>query len=89
VTLALQIILALSTLAQIPVPKQAIPPPSVEVKSAPSTPAVCFVGNKDSKVFHTRTCKAGAKVKIENKVVFASKDEALKAGYTPCKVCKP
>jgi hypothetical protein len=90
----LSIAFALSTLAviaQTPVLKKTTPAPTVapaaNAKVAPVPAAASFVGNKDSKIFHTATCKIGAKMKVENKVVFASKDEALKAGFTPCKVC--
>lgn len=46
-----------------------------------------FVGNKEAKVFHVPSCKLVLKIKPENKVGFASKEEAEKAGYTPCKIC--
>jgi hypothetical protein len=68
-------------------PAAAAPAPVAAAKPAPAPVATGFVGNKDSKVFHTTACKIGAKMKPANKVVFASKEEAVKAGYTPCKVC--
>lgn len=49
--------------------------------------APAFVGNKESKVFHLPTCRLVAKIKPENKVWFANRDEARKAGFTPCKIC--
>jgi methylphosphotriester-DNA--protein-cysteine methyltransferase len=64
-------------------------------KAAPATKAEAkpaaggFVGNKDSKTLHRAGCKMAAKLKTENKVTFATKAEAEKAGYKPCKVCKP
>ncbi|NOZ22352.1 MAG: hypothetical protein GXP25_14830 [Planctomycetes bacterium] len=45
------------------------------------------IGNKSSKVYHTRDCKCVGKMKEENKVPFASTDAARKEGYRPCKVC--
>jgi methylphosphotriester-DNA--protein-cysteine methyltransferase len=27
------------------------------------------------------------KIKPEDKVIFATKEEALRAGYTPCRIC--
>jgi len=47
------------------------------------------VANKDSKVFHKPTCKLAAKIKPDNKATLPSKAEAVKAGYTACKICKP
>jgi micrococcal nuclease len=47
------------------------------------------VGNKDSKIYHRADCKLAGKMKDEHKVAFASAAEADKAGYKPCKVCKP
>lgn len=55
---------------------------------AQNTPIVAgFVGNKEAKIYHTPACKLVLKIKPENKVAFASKDEAVKAGYAPCKIC--
>ena len=53
---------------------------------APSVPAG-FLGNKEAKVYHLQTCKLVLKIKPENKVLFATQAEAVKAGYTPCKIC--
>lgn len=62
--------------------------PKAEKKAPAAAPAAAFVGNKDSKVYHKADCKVAAKMKSENKESFASKAEAEKAGYKPCKVCK-
>jgi len=67
----------------------AAPAPKAEAKPAPAPAAGGFVGNKDSKTFHKADCKTAAKMKAENRVAFASKAEAEKAGMKPCKVCKP
>ena len=71
--------------------KTATPPPAPAAKTAPApTPAATgFIANKNSKVFHKADCKLVAKMKPENKVPYASRDEAIKAGYKPCKVCNP
>ncbi len=53
-----------------------------------ATPAVSgFVGNKESKVFHLPACRLVAKIKPGNKVLFANREDARKAEFTPCKVC--
>ncbi len=70
-------------------PKKPAPAAKAEAKPAPAPTAGGFVGNKDSKTLHKADCKLAAKMKAENKVTFATKAEAEKAGYKPCKVCKP
>jgi hypothetical protein len=46
-----------------------------------------FLGNKEAKIYHLHTCKLVLKIKPENKVAFANKEEAVQAGYAPCKIC--
>lgn len=46
-----------------------------------------YIGNKNSKVFHLPTC--GTLPQPQNQVKIISKDEAIKAGFTPCQRCKP
>jgi len=48
-----------------------------------------YIGNKNSKIFHRPDCEWAKKIAPQNKVIFKSKEEAIKAGYRPCKVCKP
>lgn len=64
-----------------------------EAKTGKTAPALAssttLIGNKDSKSFHRADCKTAARMKEANKVPFASKAEAEKAGFKPCKVCKP
>ncbi|MBF0504617.1 MAG: hypothetical protein HQL14_05890 [Candidatus Omnitrophica bacterium] len=48
-----------------------------------------FIGNKDSKTFHTDTCPMVKLMKDANKVVFKTAADAIKAGYAPCKKCTP
>jgi methylphosphotriester-DNA--protein-cysteine methyltransferase len=50
---------------------------------------VAFVGNKDSKVYHKPDCRLVAKMKSENVVNFATKDDAEKGGYKACSICLP
>lgn len=71
--------------------KAAAPAPQAKPgKAAPAAaPSTAFVGNKDSKTLHRADCKTAARMKEANKVAFATKAEAEKAGYKPCKVCKP
>ena len=48
-----------------------------------------YVGSANSKKYHYPTCKWAKKITPKNMVTFKSAEEALKAGYVPCKVCKP
>ncbi len=62
---------------------------TAEPKAPAATPSSAIVANKDSKTYHRADCKVAAKMKASNRTAFASAAEAAKAGYKPCKVCKP
>jgi len=51
--------------------------------------SVSYIGNKNSKKFHLPDCQWAEKISPGNRVYFKSRDEAVKAGYVPCKVCRP
>ena len=62
------------------------------VPSAPQSSfenSASFIGNSSSHIFHKPGCSSAENMKDENKVTFASRDEAVAAGYTPCKRCSP
>jgi beta-lactamase superfamily II metal-dependent hydrolase len=46
-----------------------------------------YIGNKNTKKFHKPTCQSLPAP--QNRVYFKTRDEAIKAGYVPCKICKP
>ncbi len=48
-----------------------------------------YVGNKNSKVFHSSDCSSVENTKDKNKVYFNTRDDAVNKGYTPCKACNP
>jgi hypothetical protein len=48
-----------------------------------------YVGSKNSNKYHFPECKWAKKISPKNLVTFKTAQEALKAGYIPCKVCKP
>ncbi len=48
-----------------------------------------YVGSKKSDKYHYPTCEWAQKIKPENLVTFKSAEEAIKAWYVPCKVCRP
>lgn len=47
------------------------------------------VGSAAVKVFHREDCLYCNVIKPEDRVEFPSPQEAIKAGYAPCKICKP
>jgi len=46
-----------------------------------------YVGSRNGTKFHFPWCGSANRIKEENKVWFASKEEAKKAGYTPAANC--
>ncbi len=48
-----------------------------------------FWGSKKSNKYHYPTCGWARKINQENLVKFNSPEAAIRAGYVPCKVCKP
>lgn len=48
-----------------------------------------YHGSVKSNVYHLPTCASAKKIAKENLVVFATKEDAAKKSYRPCKVCKP
>lgn len=46
-----------------------------------------FIGNKNTKKFHKPSCSSLPAEK--NRVYFKARDEAVSAGYVPCKRCNP
>jgi micrococcal nuclease len=57
--------------------------------SAGSIGGVKYIGNSRSMKFHTLTCQYGQQISPNNAVDLSSRDEAIDAGYAPCKVCNP
>lgn len=48
-----------------------------------------FIGNSSTKKFHLTQCMAVDKIGETEKTVFHSYEEALAAGFVPCKRCNP
>jgi len=48
-----------------------------------------YVGSANSNIYHYPSCGSAQKIKEANQVWFPDVSGAKKAGYTPCKVCKP
>lgn len=70
---------------QTPPPVQAVAEPAAV--SAPPTGPMRFIGNKTSKKLHLPTCRFLPSP--QNQVQFADRADAIRAGFDPCKVCKP
>ncbi len=60
-------------------------PTPIPAPTAPSTGN--YIGNKNTKKFHLPSCRSLPA--LQNRVFFNTRDEAVKAGYDPCKICKP
>lgn len=58
-----------------------------ESSSQASDSQQAYVGNKNSKVFHTQECDNNMAEK--NKVFFDTRQQAVDAGYSPCSRCNP
>lgn len=48
---------------------------------------ICFGGNRKLKIYGTLQCKSGKRMKCENRVFFASENEAVKNRFRPCGHC--
>lgn len=54
-----------------------------------TTPDITYIGNKNSKVFHSPNCDSVNKMSDNNKVEFSSYQDAIDSGYKPCGACNP
>jgi micrococcal nuclease len=48
-----------------------------------------YIGNKRSYTLHRPSCPYAAKVPDKNRILFRSRFDAIKIGYSPCKNCRP
>ncbi len=48
-----------------------------------------FAGNTTHKIFGRLNCKSGMQMSKENRVFFATWQDAIKCGYRACEKCKP
>jgi len=48
-----------------------------------------YVASEKSKVFHRPSCKWAQKISPQNLIGFNSREEAIKSGRRPCKMCGP
>ena len=48
-----------------------------------------YMGNANSKKFHRPDCASVGTIKDSNLVVFSRREDAVEAGFVPCKACNP
>lgn len=48
-----------------------------------------FIGNSNSRRFHTADCPYGQRIKPDNQRPFSNLRQAFDAGYAPCRNCTP
>ena len=48
-----------------------------------------YVGSRNNRIFHRLDCYYVKRIKEINKVYFVDREKAMKAGFRPCKICKP
>ena len=48
-----------------------------------------YVGSTNSDKFHSPSCGHAHRIKSGNMITFSSRQEAISAGYSPCKSCSP
>lgn len=55
----------------------------------PASSSASYIGNANTHKFHYSSCKSVSQMSDKNKVYLNSRDEAINAGYQPCKNCNP
>ncbi|MBF2709615.1 Ada metal-binding domain-containing protein [Flavobacterium soyangense] len=58
-----------------------------DLRSKIKDKVITFGGNVKLKIYGTLKCKSGKRMKRENRVFFASENEAIKNGFRPCGHC--
>ncbi|MBQ7454754.1 MAG: hypothetical protein IJS69_06880 [Selenomonadaceae bacterium] len=48
-----------------------------------------YIGNANTMRFHHRNCRSVNEMNPDNQRPLNSREEAINAGYVPCKRCKP
>jgi len=66
-----------------------IAPMSVGLADKSSAAKYQYVASKNSKVFHKPQCSSARRISPKNLIGYHSRQEAIRAGKRPCKICKP
>ncbi|SMC67537.1 Ada metal-binding domain-containing protein [Sporomusa malonica] len=54
-----------------------------------SPSSTAYIGASTTGKFHYTDCNRAQRIQDDHRIYFSSRDEAVNAGYMPCKVCKP
>jgi hypothetical protein len=76
------------TLSQVPVSAAAAITADPREPALSSSTAHAYVASKTGSKYHLPSCPGASQIKEENKIYFASKEEAQRAGYAPAANCK-
>ena len=68
---------------------QTRPTQAVQQSQNTDNTTAAYIGNSNSMKFHRPDCTSVSKMSDTNKVEFSTRDEAIGAGYEPCKICNP
>ncbi|MBZ4656004.1 MAG: beta-lactamase domain protein [Thermoanaerobacter sp.] len=68
-------------------PPQTVTVDKGESKQTSKNVDYSYIGNKNTKKFHLPTCRSLPTE--QNRIYFKTREEAVSAGYVPCKICKP
>ena len=52
-------------------------------------PRIAYVASVNREPFHRPGCSSAARISSANLRTFQTREDAIKAGHRPCKVCKP
>jgi phosphatidylserine/phosphatidylglycerophosphate/cardiolipin synthase-like enzyme len=66
-----------------------IPLADIDGPAKPSSQNTGYVGSKKSMKLHYSNCEWAEKINPSNKIEFKNREDAIKNGYSPCKVCSP
>jgi flagellar biosynthesis protein FlhF len=62
-------------------------PITIVQRRAPAAPEAPYVANRNSDIFHDRTCKSVGRISNDNALVFKDPTEAMNKGFKPCRMC--
>lgn len=68
---------------------QQTPTAAVQPIQSPDSTTAAYIGNSNTMKFHRAGCSSVGQMSEANKVPFSSREEAINAGYEPCKRCNP
>ncbi len=60
-----------------------------QVSNKPAQITVAYVASAIREPFHRPDCKWAHRISPANLQTFKTREEAIKAGHWPCKVCRP